>query len=168
MPWKNIDGYSIPCRINEDGCVQTFYRGVWHDKKQRIHRWQATVTLPVGGRKRKYVAVSGLMADAFLGGRREGDCVLHKDKSKLNNAVWNLEVVRRGGLGSTGARKAVVKIDRDGNVVAVYKSATEAAMREYVSLSTISLCCRNKIKDKYRLGGGYTYQYEKDYRRRTE
>jgi len=100
-----------------------------------------------------------------MGGRREGYAIIHKDGMKLNNAIWNLEFKPRkdvGKLSCHSRRKAVVKIDKAGNIVALYRSAREAAEKEFISHNSISTRCLNQVKHPYRLTG-YNYQYESTY-----
>jgi len=55
-----------------------------------------------------------------------------------------------------------VKIDKAGNIVALYRSAREAAEKEFISHNSISTRCLNQVKHPYRLTG-YNYQYESTY-----
>ena len=165
--WKQIDGYRWPYRINEDGEIQKFYEGKWLDLHPYISggRARAMVKMQTADKRKIEVPVVWLMADAFMGGRREGYVIIHKDGYKLNNAVWNLAFMSRSECGklSAGAkRKAVLKIDRDGNVVEIFRSCREAARKEYVAQNCISERCLNKIQKPYLLTG-YNYQYECNY-----
>lgn len=163
--WKQIEGYKWPYRINEEGEIQKFYQGGWVDLHPYLHGARAHVKMRTADNRKVDVAVVWLMADAFMGGRREGYAIIHKDGMKLNNALWNLAFVsiQECGKMSAGARrKAVLKIDRDGNVVEIFRSGREAARKEYVAQNCISERCLNLIKNPYELTG-YNYQYESNY-----
>lgn len=163
MIWKPIDGYCWPYQINEDGKVQKLDGGVWVDLKPYIAgRNRACVKMRTIDNRKIDVPIVWLMADAFMGGRRPGFCITHKDGSKLNCAWWNLEFKSRqecGKLSSGNRRKTVLKIDREGNVVAIYRSTHEAAKKEYVSQNSISARCLGHIQNPFELTG-YNYQYE--------
>ena len=166
--WRAIEGYRWPYRINEDGVVQKFYRNKWVTMmprfKPKYGRVLVTMQTPDG--KALDVPVVWLMADAFLGGRRPGHCITYRDGLRTNPSRWNLIFVTRaellkrcGGI----RRKAVLKIDRDGEVVEIYRSATEAAKANFMSRSAICLKCEGKVKDPRRTDG-YDYKYEDGYR----
>ena len=167
--WKQIDGYRWPYRINEDGQVQKFYEGKWVALHPYIcgARNRAVVKMRSADNRKIEVPVVWLMADAFMSGRKEGCAIIHKDGSKLNNALWNLKYVPRkkcGLLSCHSRRKSVLKIDREGNVVAIYRSTREAAENEFISQNSVSERCLNHIKEPYKLTG-YNYQYEDVYGR---
>ncbi len=103
-----------------------------------------------------------LMADAFLGGRRPGYAIVHRNEQKLDCAAGNLMFVPQnecGRLSCRSRRKAVMKIDRSGNVVAIYASGREAAKKNYISQNSIWARCHGMVKDPFRLDG-YDYRYE--------
>ena len=162
--WKQIDGYLWPYRINEDGQVQKFYEGKWVELKPYMcgGRARAMVKMRTTDNRKIEVPVVWLMADAFMGGRREGYAIVHKDGYKLNNSIWNLEfrtLSACASMSNHSRRRTVLKIDRDGQVVEIYRSVTEAAEKEFLSMNSISARCLNKIKDPYTLTG-FNYQYE--------
>lgn len=160
--WKEIKGYDFPYRISDMGKVQRFRWGRWVDLSQhiigsraRVHMWK--------GDKRIGVAVVNLMADAYMGGKRKGMCIIHKDGSKLNNAAYNLKFVTReeaGMISCQSGRKTVLKISPDGDVVDIFRSVKEAAEKEkYICKDSIRSRCVNKVQNPFLLNG-YTYQYE--------
>ena len=55
--------------------------------------------------------------------------------------------------------KPVMKMDRAGNVVAFYASASEAAKDNYCSVSAMRYHCAGLVADKFRMDG-YEYRYE--------
>lgn len=64
-----------------------------------------------------------------------------------------------GKISSANRRKAVMKVDQAGQVVAIYSSGREAAKKNYISQNAIWARCAGKVKDPYRLDG-YDYRYE--------
>lgn len=169
--WKPIDGYKWPYRINIDGTVQKFCRGEWVTLTPYLTTTRARVKLRTVEDKRVDVPVVWLMADAFMGGRRPGMNIVHKDGCKLNNALWNLVVETKSACGkrtSGNRRRAVMKVAPDGTVVEIFKSGREAARKEYISQSAINQRCLHRVKDPYLLNG-YTYEYEdRKYTRRKK
>lgn len=163
MSWKTIEGYRFLYRINDEGMVQKMDNGAWVDLTPYISgRARACVKMRTADNRKVDVPVVWLMADAFMGGRRTGYCITHKDGSKLNCDLRNLEFKTSrecGKLSSGHRRKTVLKIDRQGNVVAIFRSAREAAEKEYICQNSISARCLGNVKNPFELTG-YTYQYE--------
>ena len=110
------------------------------------------------------VPVKNLVINAFLGGRKPGDIYMHRNGMTSDCHVNNLFKTTRAELGricGRGAKKSVEKIDRDGNVVEIYTSVTEAAKRDFINRRSVRLRCINKIKgDPFALTG-FSYRYEK-------
>lgn len=165
--WKEIKGYRWPYRINEDACIQKFYNGEWVELHPYICgcRARAVVKMRTADNRKVEIPVVWLMADAFMGGRRPGYNIVHKDGTKLNNAWRNLEFKTKaecGRLTKDVRRRAVEKLDREGNVVALYRSAAEAARRDFISKSSVQQRCAGKVQDPYKMTG-YTYRYEENW-----
>lgn len=58
-----------------------------------------------------------------------------------------------------GRRRPVVKVDRDGSIVASYVSAEAAAEANYLAPMSVKLRCHGRIKKEFALIG-YTFRYE--------
>lgn len=162
--WKEIKGYKYPYRISDMGVLEQFYHGKWRviQPFMKGNRAQFQMMLPDG--KRKTVPVVWFMAEAYMGGRRPGMDIVHKDGSKFNNAAYNLKFQPRkvtAMMRCNTRRKTIAKVSPDGEVVAVFRSIREAAEKEFVCTKVIRERCQGKIKDPYRING-YTYQYEDD------
>ncbi|MGN9098495.1 hypothetical protein [Flintibacter porci] len=103
-----------------------------------------------------------LMADAFMGGRRPGFGIVHKNGAKLDCSLRNLKFLSPeecGRLSCRARRRPVEKVDMEGNVVEIYASAREAARKNYISQNSIWARCNGKVKDPFRLDG-HDYRYE--------
>ena len=161
-----IEGYKFPYRISEAGIVESFRTGRWVPVAVTVcgHRSVRVRLWGLDG-KRKFVSVGKLMADAFMGGVPEGYAVFRKNRAKLDNELENLELRPMKSCGGATSRKTVLKIDPQGNVVEIYRSAKEAAKKNHMCFSAMYDRCQGKIKNPYRLDG-YAYRYE-DRRGRT-
>lgn len=146
------------------GVIQQFYQGKWREIKSFLGAGRARVQMLLPDGKRKWVPVVWLMADAYMGGRRPGMDIVHKDGSKLNNAAYNLKFQTHKAtlmMHCNNRRRTVAKVSEDGEVVEVFSSMVEAAEKEFMSVEAIRRRCRGRIMDPYRLNG-YTYMYEDD------
>ena len=163
--WKLIEGYYWPYRINEKAEIEREVRpGEWRrlstfhcptSKQLRVH-------MKCADGKRRNVLVKGLMVKYFLGGPQEGKVVAFRNGMVCDCEKENLyfttrhEVAKRYG---GNLRKSVEKVDQDGNVIAIYRSVTEAAEKNFISRKSVWLRCANKLRDPYLLDGT-TYRYE--------
>lgn len=162
--WVEITGYRFRYRINREAVVQKeLESGKWYTLRAYISgRSRACVKMRTEDNRKVDVPVVWLMADAFMGGRRPGYNIIHRNGAKLDCALVNLAFASKqatGKISSGNRRKAVMKVDRSGQVVAIYPSAREAARRNYISQNSIWARCVGKVKDPYRLDG-YDYRYD--------
>lgn len=160
--WKEIKGYKYPYRISDMGVLQQFYQGKWRELKPQLSGGRARIQLMRTDGKRVQTPIVWLVADAYMGGRRPGMDIVHKDGAKLNNAVYNLKFqphIVTLKENCNNRRRPIAKVSKDGEVVDVFASAIEAAEKEFVSVETIRRRCNGKISDPYRLNG-CTYMYE--------
>lgn len=162
MAWKLIEGYKYPYRISDQGEIQKWDGKRWrtlkpycYNRQPRIHLW-----LPDGTWKR--VLISKLVADAFLGGTPPGMCRAHRNGMVKDNAAENIVFKTRAEaavMRRPGNSRPVLKVDRAGNVVAIYQSTAEAARANHISQAAIGKRCLGLIADPYRLDG-FNYVYE--------
>ena len=119
---------------------------------------------PAGNRKEE--RIHKLVQLTFLGPAPPGKVLYHKNGDKLDNCVNNLGFIDRQTLGKmTGHRsrqKAVLQIDRDGNIVKIYRSARAAGLENYMSYQTIMDRCNGRTKGEY-APDGYKYIWDDDY-----
>lgn len=168
MRWKLIHGYKWLYRVSDEGEVQKQLKsGEWRTIKGYPYsgQWRVQMWLPDGSWKR--VQVSKLVADAFLGGTPPGALRVHKNGIKQDNSLKNIVFMTRAKAAKThrpGNSLPVMKVDRCGNVVAIYKSQSEAGRKNHISQQAIAKRCLGLIADPYRLDG-FNYIYA-DRRRR--
>ncbi len=152
--WVELDGFAYPVRVDRAGRVERHTRGGWNLARPLMKGGDVMVTLrPADGNGRKYT-VSRLVAEAFLGGLRPPESVLHINGDRTDNRLENLEIVTRAellrsrGITRTGNARAVtkpvVKVDPEGRVLAWYPSCTVAAQENSLSLSSLTSECRGE------------------------
>ena len=168
--WVEIPDCRFRYRINEEGQVQRqLENGSWRDIQTSLLRGsnRATVNLTLANGKRRNVAVAMLMANAFMGGKTPGIWIVHRNGLRTDNRLENLEAITPEECGkrygSSGRRKPVVKIDRNGEVVETYRSAAEAAKKNHIGRSPVTARCRKEVphEKEYDTLGGFTFRYEK-------
>lgn len=127
--------------------------------KNRLH-----VHLRVEG-KDKIWALMSVIVRTWLPPAPEGMVYHHANGDIYDNRIKNIRLIDRRELGKkTGGRsrnKCVEKIDREGNVVELYRSTRDAAKAENMSHEAIRQRCLGRVKKPYALTG-YTYRYEKE------
>lgn len=164
MRWKLVEGnWKWPYRVSDQGEVQKqLPGGKWMTLKAYPYsgQWRVQMWLADGGWKR--VQVSKMVVDAFMGGTPPGMMRVHRNGMLHDNAVENIVFMTRAQSAKThrpGNSRPVLKVDRDGNVVDIYRSEAEAARVNHISQQAISKRCNGLIEDPYRLDG-YNYVFE--------
>lgn len=163
MRWKMVPGYGDRYRVSDTGIVQHLsVRGQWREVKPYLN-YQARVHMFREDGTRTVAIVARLVAELWMGGIPEGYCVVHRNGSKFDNDVTNLKIVPKGEasrLSAGSKRRAVEKVDKNGNVVAVYRSVTEAAKKNYLAQSAVSGRCLGTVKNPFKYDD-YTYRFER-------
>ena len=169
MAWKMIEGtWRWPYRVSDRGEVQKqLPSGEWKPLKPYPYSGQWRLQMWVDEKTWKRVQVSKLVADAFMGGTPPGMLRVHRNGLKQDNAVENIIFMPRAKAAKRqrpGNTTPVLKVDKAGKVVAIYRSQVEAAKANHISQQAISKRCHGKIADPYRLDG-YNYTFEEKQRR---
>lgn len=119
--------------------------------------------------------VHRLVAMAFIPNPNRLPCINHKDENKLNNTVVNLEwcdvkyncnygtSIIRGSESRKNNKysKKVEKVDKLGNIVAIYPSLKECKRNGY-NVQIISQLCNHKCGCRYKTHKGYFWRFHKD------
>ena len=154
--WRPVKDFDRKYEISNLGRVKSLSRNYLYGHhgdiilKTNDRRGYRGVTLFKDG-KRYYYSVHRLVAEAFIPNPDNLPCVNHKDEDKTNNVVNNLEWCTyeqnsnygtcRSKISKNVSRK-VIAYTRDGKVVRVFNSMTEASKELNISLSHISRCCK--------------------------
>lgn len=173
--WASIEGYEGLYEVSADGRVRTVPHVTnGHTVRQRYlkiaaynSQRYAAVRLYKDGKPKDY-KVHRLVAKAFVPNPKNKPQVNHIDGNKLNNSASNLEWctqaennrhaidngLQRPEIAIDATRKAVLQIDKDGNVIRRWRSMTDAANALGLQVSNISHCCKGRISST----GGYKWQ----------
>jgi hypothetical protein len=112
----------------------------------------------------KRVQVAKLVVDAFMDGTPPGMVRFHKNGLKQDNAVENIIFMTRSKAAKMqrpGNSRPVLKLDREGNVVDMYPSISEAARKNHISHAAIGKRCLGLVEDPFRLDG-HDYIFEEN------
>jgi hypothetical protein len=165
-PFEPIPGYFGVYVIDVFGNVRRTCGSRCGMIKPCLRRGVLTVRLQHPCGSRKFIPVHRLVQAAYLGPVPPDKVVFHKNGDILDNCASNLAFIGRSELGKrTGFRskaKAVMKIDADGNPVAVYRSARAAATDNFMSYQTVIDRCNGKVKSRY-APDGFRYIWDNDY-----
>lgn len=163
MIWKVIEGYRYPYRINDQGEVQKLQgNGEWKTLKPYLYTGTARVQLLRQDGTKERPSISSLVADHFMGGTPPGMCRVHRNGMKTDNAVENIIFLPRKKAccyARPGNSRSILKVDKRGRVVAVYRSEVEAAKANYISQQAVSRRCHGLLRNPYRLDG-HNYIFE--------
>lgn len=167
--WKDIPGYNGRYQISREGVVRRIYKKGVRDLcqfKKKAHRSELFVKLCKDGCYRDFL-VGSLVAITWIGPTPKDMVAYHKNGIISDNRVENIGYITRSELGrisgdKTSKRNIVFKIDSNGNVVEIYRSARAAARDNYMSHQTMLDRCHNRVLNPYVMDG-YDYQFEDRY-----
>lgn len=166
---RSIRESNLP-RARKSGKMMKIVLKPFFPHKGKHGQRSVVVSLADSNGKQHQIRVSKIVAETWMGGIPEGMCVYHKNWCVTDNAVYNLEFVTREEIGKRSGflsgSKPVAKVDRDGNVLEYYRSATEAARHNPLSYQSIMNRCNNKLTWKeyeYSIGPDgieYTFRWD--------
>ena len=163
--WKAISGYEGLYEVSDLGRVRSLKYG-----KEKILKPGKTHGgyLMIGLRKdghMKYLLVHRLVAKAFIPNPNNLETVNHKDETKTNNTVSNLEWMSREDninygthnkrVGEALSKQVQMFDKKTGEVLATFPSTREANRVTGIAQPNISACCNGKLKS----AGGYIWRY---------
>lgn len=151
-PIRGFPGYEVSNFGRVKSLARDYFYGSHGDMmlKPDTARGYERVTLFRDGMRHRF-QVHRLVADAFIPNPDDLPFVNHKDENKANNRVENLEWcthLYNSNYGTRNSRiservsRKVAQLTKDGTVVRIWDSMTEAARETGAHLSEISKCCK--------------------------
>ena len=163
--WRDVVGYECLYQVSDQGRVKSLERKVpkrngERTVKERIlkpitDRYGYLIVCLCAGGKQKMFKVHRLVCQAFHKNPENKLCVNHIDENKTNNAASNLEwstYEENNNHGTHNERmaktqsKPVGQYTRDGELVKVWASVSEAGRRAGFDRGTISSVANGKRK----------------------
>ena len=168
--WKPIPSYETLYEISNNGVVKSLRTGAVKCSSNNGKYKQ--VTLTKNGTSKTY-KVHRLVAITFIPNPDNLPQINHKDENPSNNNVDNLEWCtaeynnnygrHREKLrlthslnGAKSVMRAVIQMDKNGNVLNEFASITEASNVTNTSIANISMCCKGNRKT----AGGYKWKFK--------
>ena len=157
--WKDIEGYEGLYQVSSEGRVLNVKRNKTLKPMENKDGYYY-VNLSING-KYKSKQVHRLVALAFIPNPNNLPCVNHKSEAKTENTVENLEwcTVQYNNTYGTRVEKTIKPVKQmtlDGQIVAIWPSASEAGRNGYIP-NNIANCCNHK--DKHVTHKGYKWEY---------
>ena len=172
--WRTIKGYEGLYEVSNLGRVKSLSKKIKNGQGYRITKervlknikdsYNYEVVRLCRNCKNTQPKVHRLVAQAFIKNPNNKPQVNHKDGVKSNNFWKNLEwatcqdnirhAYKTGLKNSDSVKKKVAQI-RDGKVLKIWKSQSEAARRTSTSHKTVSSCCRGDAKT----AGGFRWAF---------
>lgn len=170
--WKDIKGYEGRYQISSLGRVKSLPKdiknpnGIFKSKEKILKPNNVNGYYKVQlyeNNIRKSFFIHRLVAEAFIKNINNYSEVNHKDENKQNNKVENLEWCTSLYNANYGTRneKCIPKLKRwDKKVICIntgecFESIKKASEKYNLDSSSISKCCRGKLKTV----GGYKWKY---------
>lgn len=162
--WKNIPGFDGKYQVNTEGEIRRVFTNSCKPMKQfakngKPGMWFVKLTKD---KKAKDYVFSRIMWKTFYGEIPEGMCVYHKNGIRSENGLWNLELVSKKDLGhrtgSISKARSVVMLDKDGNIIRYYRSASACADDNYYTRQAIEERCSADYKKPAQNGCDYAWE----------
>lgn len=180
--WKDVDGYEGIYQVSNMGRVRSLDRvfETPHPRNPAYIQRRRKKGIILSQRKcksgylivdlkcegiREARMVHRIVAKAFLPNTNNYECVNHKDENKLNNNASNLEWCTpkyNANYGTAAKRmgkahwKAILKLNRNGDVLCAYDSILEASKDTSITSQRIV----GVLKGNRPTAGGYKWKYK--------
>lgn len=162
--WRDIEGYEGLYQVSNEGNVRSLKTEEVIMNPVRQESGHLFVYFYKNGIGEPHY-VHRLVAQAFIPNHNNYDVVHHKNENPEDNRVENLEWTSRGRHNEIHKSKTVYQYTLDGELVAIYESARDAARKLSLNFSAIGHCCnggfyRNGKWVNFKLYKGYKWSFE--------
>lgn len=155
--WKDIKGYESLYQISNYGRVKSLnYKRTCKEiilKQHRESKNHLFVSLWKDTSFKRF-KIHRLVAEAFISNPNNYEIVHHIDhnpeNNRVDNLVWMDKREHQALHNVEGKSKTVYQYTLEGELIAVWKSASEAAKQLKYTISNICDCCVGKRFDKSR------------------
>ncbi len=166
--WKDVPSFDGELQASSYGRIKSLWKGhenilkqfMFSKNGQKQPQW--LIRFQRNGSYKDY-KVARLVYEAFIGPIPKGFSVVHKNDMHTDNEPENLKLMKRSSLGivfgGAAKRKPVCKMDKTGEVIEFYSSATQAAAANNVSVQTITNRC-NRVYKSVATADGYIYSWD--------
>lgn len=165
--WEDIPGYDGKYQASTEGNIRRVLKSgqvrnmtPYHKKMKGSQR--LVVKLTKDGKAKEEIVLS-LIAKTFLGPAPDGAVPYHKNGLRSENHINNIAYISRQELGKltgySSRNKIVVKLNSCGQDVEYYRSAREAAKKNFMSYQTVMDRCNGKVK-RGPAADGYEYAWD--------
>ena len=138
--WYDIPGYDGQYQINIYGEIRRVCKS---GKVKHLHPYPKKTNGQIHVKlKRKEIKVITLMTSTFFGKPAPGYVAYHNNGMKSDNSLGNIKIITKEEAGRLTGKLAeramkILKINEEGEIVACYPSAREAARKNYMSYQTV-------------------------------
>ncbi len=175
--WKDIVGYEWKYQVSNEWSVKSLK--FWREKiLKNINNWKWYLRVFLSNWKEKSYKIHRLVAISFIPNPNNHPLVMHLDNDPLNNNVTNLkwwtdsmnnlqrDIEWRWFFKSNHPNKwniwilnsksiPIVQYDIQWNLIKKWDSSMDIKRNMWISNSSISSCCRWKLKT----AGGFIWRY---------
>ena len=159
--WRPIEGYENKYKISTNGRIVNWKTG--YELRPHVTKQGSVVIALFRNRRSTTYNLKTLMWQTFVGRIPKGYRVATKSPASQDCRLENLKLVTKTEwltkIGKSG--RAVIKINKQGKVVKLYRTAVEAGIANCYSPSTLSNRCKNG-EYKKPAADGCDYAYEDD------
>lgn len=170
--WHDIPGYNGKYQINAEGQIRSMFGKTPKMKRCKPNPGKyncVTVQMTRPDGVARHEKVLQLMVRTFYPDYDRRLKPYHIDGNNMNNRLENIGFATQSDIGKRfgGARRrAVCKVDQEGNVLETYRSVADTVRKNPFSGNNVLRRLKNRTKNPF-AETGYTFQYMDDVLRKN-